>query len=121
MRRCILIFLAFVFSWAFLRAPLEHIHEHDSASAHTGGLWHTHFRVAPLQGVRLEEASPSHDGRMDWFNQARSRVSAFHPNPVQAPIPAPNATVALVVPAVTPRAHDPPSTSPRVPRGPPIQ
>src|SRR6266498_238851 len=120
MRRCVLVFLSFAFSWAFLRAPLEHIHEHDSASAHTGGLWHTHFRGAPLQGVSLEEPSPSHDGRLDWFNQATGPISAPYPNPAQAPIPAPTATVGRVVPTLTPHAHDPPLTSPRVPRGPPI-
>src|SRR6266571_3399474 len=105
MCRFVPIFLSFVFSWSFLRAPLQHVHDHDSPFAHAGGLWHTHFPSASSQGVSFEEPSPSHDGRLDWFNQARNRVSAFHPNPIQAPIPAPAATVAWVVPTLTPRAH----------------
>ena len=121
MRRLLLVLLSFVFSWAFLRAPLLHVHNHDSSFARAGGLWHTHFQAAPSHGVRLEEPSPSHDGRLDWFNQARGRVSAFHPIPVQASIPAPTATFAWVVLTLTPRGHDPPLSSPRVPRGPPLQ
>src|SRR5215831_17665488 len=108
MRKFLTMSLALVFFWAFLRAPFQHVHHHHSAIAHIGGLWHTHFHVTSAQRVSLEEPSPHHDSRLDWFNQDGSGVSAFCPNPVRAPETSTISAVACVVRTLTPRAHDPP-------------
>src|SRR5215467_10121617 len=108
MRRFVTMLLALVFSWAFLRAPFQHVHYHDSGFARIGGLWHIHLQATPAQGVSLEEPSPYHDSRLDWFNQTQGRTGGFYANPVQLRSAPSSTAVELVVATLTPRAHDPP-------------
>src|SRR5215472_7424983 len=116
MRRFVTMLLALVFSWAFLRAPFQHVHYHDSGFARIGGLWHIHLQARPAQGVSLEEPSPYHDSRLDWFNHAQGRIDGFYANPVQVQVRSTLSSIAVawVVPTLTPRAHDPPLASPLV-------
>src|SRR5262245_42823756 len=119
MRNLATICLYFVFSWAFLRAPFQHVHDHDSAVAQTGGLWHAHFHVTPAQ-VSLEEPNPHHDSSLDWFNQANGSIIPFCPNSIRLRSIVPSTAIAWIVPTLTPRAHDPPLASRLVPRAPPL-
>jgi len=110
--------------WGFLQAPFDHIHpgedfEHEMASA----LVHVHEHATFAgKDVRLAEYSPVEDEEIDvLWNAAASAIFVLHADADltgRVSLPAPSvASAAIVIPWH--RGHDPPESSPKIPRAPP--
>jgi len=119
-----IIFGVLTLLWAFLQAPFDHIHpgedfEHEMAAA----LVHVHEHVTFAgHDPRVAEYSPVEDDEIDvLWNAAASANFVLHADaeptgPVAIPAPS-FASAAIVVPQH--RGHDPPESSPKIPRAPP--
>jgi len=110
--------------WGFLQAPFDHIHpgedfEHEMASAPV----HVHEHATFVgKDVRLAEYSPAEDEEIDvLWNAAPSANFVLHADAEltgRVSLPAPSfASAAIVIPRH--RGHDPPESSPKIPRAPP--
>ena len=110
--------------WGFLQAPFDHIHpgedfEHEMAAA----LVHVHEHATFAgKDVHLAEYSPTEDDEIDvLWNAAASANFVLHADAEltgRVSLPAPSvASAAVVVPQH--RGHDPPASSPKIPRAPP--
>jgi hypothetical protein len=110
--------------WGFLQAPFDHLHpgedfDHEMASAPVH--LHQHATFAGNR-VGLSEYSPVEDDEIDvLWNAAASANFVLHADAEptgRVSIPAPSAaSAAIVVPQH--RGHDPPESSPKIPRAPP--
>jgi len=110
--------------WGFLQAPFDHIHpgedfEHEMAAA----LVHVHEHATFAgKDLRLAEYSPTEDEEIDvLWNAAAAANFVLHADAeptgrVDEPDPS-VASAAIVVPQH--RGHDPPESSPKIPRAPP--
>ena len=111
--------------WGFLQAPFDHIHpgedfQHEATSLPVH--LHVHQGFAG-HGPGVAEFTPSSDDEIDvlWNAAASANVQLVHPDAeiagsVQAPAPE-RVSAAILVPLH--RGHDPPQSSPRIPRAPP--
>ena len=112
--------------WGFLQAPFDHIHpgedfEHEMAAALVHMHEHKHGTFAG-KDVHLAEYSPVEDDEIDvLWNAAASANFVLHADAEltgRASVPAPSvASASIVVPQH--RGHDPPESSPKIPRAPP--
>src|SRR5512143_532620 len=110
--------------WGFLQAPFDHIHPgedfaHEAASAPLH--LHVHDALAG-NGPTVTAYTPAEDDEIDvLWNAATSASLALHTHAGPAErvsVPAPSmASVAILVPRH--RGHDPPESSPKIPRAPP--
>jgi hypothetical protein len=108
--------------WGFLQAPFDHIHPEDIDHPTTSGLVHLHGHTT-LTGHRLFIAPGTHDD--DEIDVLWSVTTSAHVvlhldtesvERVLVPDP-PFASAALLIPWH--RGHDPPESSPKIPRAPP--
>lgn len=110
--------------WGFLQAPFDHIHpgedfEHEAMSVPV----HLHEHATPLghsPGVTVY--SPAEDDEIDvLWSAATSANVVLHTGAdlaARIALPAPSrASAAILVPQH--RGHDPPESSPKIPRAPP--
>ena len=110
--------------WGFLQAPFDHIHpgedfEHEMASAPVHLHEHATF---PGNDRRVAEYSPVEDEEIDvLWNAAAAANFVLHADADltgRVSLPAPSvASAAIVIPWH--RGHDPPESSPKIPRAPP--
>jgi len=110
--------------WGFLQAPFDHIHPgedfaHQAASAPV----HLHAHDAfSSNGPAATTCTPAEDDEIDvLWNAAACASLVLHMHAGLAErvsVPAPSiASVAILVPRH--RGHDPPESSPKIPRAPP--
>ena len=109
------------FLWAFIQGPFDHIHpeglDHDDAPPA-----HLHFAEVFAGGGPYLAPRTSDDDEIDVpWNAAPATVTVVYADLTlidRVEIPEPSVEfVALLIPR--PRAHDPPASSPRIPRAPP--
>ena len=112
--------------WGFLQAPFDHIHpgedfERESASAPVH--LHVHETFAG-HGASVAAYTSPEDNEIDvlWSAAPSASVQLFHVVAElgeRVSIPAPSvASAATLVPQH--RGHDPPESSPKIPRAPPV-
>ena len=110
--------------WGFLQAPFDHIHPGEELEEHkaTAAPVHLHVHEAFTGGGPILAAHAADDDEIDvlWHiagsakvvvhadAEAAERVLLFEPSP---------ASIAILVPRH--RGHDPPGSSPKIPRAPP--
>ena len=108
--------------WGFLQGPFDHIHpeelEHQAASAPV----HLHVpKTLAGQGPFIAPRTADDDEIDVLWSAATSAGVVLHADaefaePVSVPVP-PVALAAISIPR--PRGHDPPESSPKIPRAPP--
>lgn len=110
--------------WGFLQAPFDHIHpgedfEHQMAAS----LVHVHEHAAFAgNNARLTEYSPAEDEEVDvLWNAAASANFVLHTDAELTGRVSVAATLVASAAIVVPwhRGHDPPESSPKIPRAPP--
>ena len=108
--------------WGFLQAPFDHIHPEELEHQVTSGLVHLHLH-ATLAGHETYIATHTADDDeidVQWSVTTTAHV-VLHADTTLAErvfVPVPSvASIAILIPWH--RGHDPPDSSPRVPRAPP--
>ena len=110
--------------WGFLQAPFDHIHPgedfaHEAMSAPV----HLHLHDAfAANGPVATAYTPAEDDEIDVLWNAAASASLVLPTYAgvaeRVSVPAPSiVSVAILVPRH--RGHDPPESSPKIPRAPP--
>ena len=109
--------------WGFLQAPFDHIHpgeelEHQATAAPVH--LHVHGSIA-VDGLALAPRTAD-DDEIDVLWSIAKAAQGFHAAPpalAERVEILPPAAVAEAVVVPQPRAHDPPESSPKIPRAPP--
>jgi hypothetical protein len=114
----------FVLALAFLQAPFQHVHEHESTQRHPHGFIHTHFphhRFSAPTSAQFDDIDPDDDAHFhDWFTTTISdhatplylQTFSYSFEPVWS-------SQSHVEPLIL-SGHDPPGLSRSAPRGPPV-
>jgi hypothetical protein len=110
--------------WGFLQAPFDHIHpgeelEHQATS--TPVHLHVHETFAGHGPFIAPHTADDDEIDVLWNAAASANVVLVHPDAdfaERAPMPAPSMVSAAIL-EPRHRGHDPPESSPKVPRAPP--
>ena len=106
---------------SFAQAPFAHMHRRDPDHRHATAMPHSHLRLLSDQHLALHAPDDDDDVQpVDWVILAKDSAQPFVAivcEPVM--IPAPVDSYELL-PAPTPRAHDPPGLLALPPRAPPV-
>jgi hypothetical protein len=108
--------------WGFLQAPFDHIHPEDLDHPATSALVHLHVHAMPAGSGPYIAPHTDDDDEIDvlWSVATSANVVLYADAELGelTPLPVPTpASVAVVVPRH--RGHDPPESSPKIPRAPP--
>jgi hypothetical protein len=108
--------------WGFLQAPFDHIHPEDLDHPATSALGHLHVHAMFAgDGPYIGPHTPDDDEVDVLWSVTTSANVVLHADAdlgERSLVPAPTpASVAVLVPQH--RGHDPPESSPKIPRAPP--
>jgi hypothetical protein len=121
-RKVITIATILAFVPAFVRAPLDHVHDHGPQDHPHGGFFHSHFAQATNgAGPELRDYDPDEDARsLDSFQPVAAPTATF--TAVLLPIAdlAPPSVEAEHIELTEFCGHDPPAAGPSSPRAPPV-
>jgi hypothetical protein len=108
--------------WGFLQAPFDHIHPEDLDHPPTSSLVHLHAHAKLTGGGPCISPQTADEDEIDvLWSVTTSAHLVLHPNTeltkgVSVPEPS-LAAAAVAIPWL--RGHDPPESSPKIPRAPP--